>query len=148
MNVRSILGVVVGSITDIVATNVLVLPVGIAAMIAGNVMQLPKARQSGEMIAAMHSHPILYGTSLILGAAASVLGGFVAASIARRSEVLIGALSSFLCVGSGIYGIVSGTTSEPMWLALLMMPASPALGALGGHLQLQRRSRRMKTALS
>jgi hypothetical protein len=64
-----------------------------------------------------------------------VLGGYVSARIAKHDELLNGALSSILCVGSGMYAVVSGSAADDLLMHLFFLPLSPALGALGGFLR-------------
>ena len=70
-----------------------------------------------------------------------VLGGYLAARVAKRGEVLNGALSAYFCVGLGIYGMAVGQAAVPVWQHLVSFVASPALGALGGYLRLRQTSR-------
>lgn len=44
---------------------------------------------------------------LLLGALCSVLGGYVAARLAARSELVNGALSAFLCIAFGLYALAT-----------------------------------------
>ena len=64
-----------------------------------------------------------------------MLGGYVSARIAKHAEVLNGALSSILCVGSGVYAVINLGSAGSLWLHLALLPLSPALGALGGYLR-------------
>jgi hypothetical protein len=64
----------------------------------------------------------------------SVLGGYVAARIAKRGELLNGALSAYLCIGVGVYGMIAGHSAIPLWQHLVAFVGSPILGALGGYL--------------
>ena len=81
---------------------------------------------------------------LLVGLACSVLGGYVAAWLAKHDELLNGGLSSFLCVGLGIYTMASGKDSDAMWVQILMLIASPILALIGGILmRLQRRKSTM-----
>jgi len=131
----SIAGVLVGAVVDIVSTNLLALPVAMYVMIANGILSLPKDQQQAAMMAALHSNFIVLATMTILGGACSVLGGHVAAWIAKRSRVLNGGLSSFLCVSFALYAIATGKTNEPLGLTVLLLPLSPALGAAGGYLR-------------
>ncbi len=73
----------------------------------------------------------------------SVLGGYIGALIAKHDELLNGALSSFLCVLSGVYALFTG--SHPVYLILLEILAliiSPLLGMLGGYLRFKQKSRK------
>jgi hypothetical protein len=137
MKARSVVGVLVGGVVDIVATNVFALPVVIYALLKYRLVGSPGGAQT--LVNAVGSDPSLYVTMWFLGAAASVLGGYTAAWIARRSELLIGALSAYLCTALGVASLVhvaSGTLLAQHLAALLV---SPMLGVLGGYL------RRMQT---
>jgi hypothetical protein len=82
------------------------------------------------------------------GAMASVLGGYVAARIAKRGHMWNGALSSYLCIGSSIYALGTGAGGTiPLWQHIAFLPLSPALGALGGYIVAKRgASHEMKPA--
>jgi len=128
-------GIAIGNIVDIVSTNVVVLPVAVYILF--------RARSSPD-IAAGSAKEILTGSTLlvvwypILGGLSSVLAGYVSARIAKHDEVLNGALSSILCIGSGVYGVyavINDSSAGSLWLHLAFLPLSPALGALGGYLR-------------
>jgi putative membrane protein (TIGR04086 family) len=86
----------------------------------------------------MHNNLPLHLGTLLVGMACSVLGGFVAAWLAKHHELLNGALSSILCVAGSIWTISTGKDSQPLWTQVLLLIASPALGLLGGYLRLWR----------
>jgi hypothetical protein len=87
----SVIAVLVGGIVDIVATNIAAIPIVIVAIakVGSNTPQeeLPAA------LASLRSDPLLFIAAFIVGSACSALGGYVAARIAKRAEVLNGALS-------------------------------------------------------
>jgi putative membrane protein (TIGR04086 family) len=87
-----------------------------------------------------HATPWLYGTQLLLGLACSVLGGYVAAWLAKHDELLNGGLSSLLCAAIGIYSIASGKDSHAPSVQVLMLISAPVCGFLGGYLRLRQRS--------
>jgi putative membrane protein (TIGR04086 family) len=91
------------------------------------------AEQSG-VISLVHADSILYSIQLTLGLACSILGGYVAARIAKHDEVLNGALSSFLCILLGIYSAASGKMMESPAEHALLFAASFGAAALGGLL--------------
>lgn len=127
----SLKGAAIGNITDIVATNVVMLPLMVYfAMSSG----LPAAKIVKEST-------LLYLSSSILGGACSVLGGYVSARIAKHDELLNGALSSILCVVSGMFAVISGGAADDLLMHLVFLPLSPALGALGGYLRSQQAAR-------
>ena len=134
-------GIVLGGFTDIVATNVVAIPLMAVAAARASVASLPAAEQTAAMLAAMRASPGLQVASWVLGGACNVLGGYVAARLARRGEVLNGALSAWLCVTLGLYGMASDMGAIPLWQHLAGFVLSPALGALGGYLRLRRADR-------
>jgi hypothetical protein len=99
----------------------------------------PKDQLGPAMAAVSHAIPWLYGTQLLLGFACSVLGGYVAAWLAKHDELLNGALSSFLCVAIGIYSIASGKDYHGHWVQILFLIIAPVCGFFGGYLRLRQR---------
>jgi hypothetical protein len=137
----SIAGVLVGGVVDIIATNILAIPVIFAAADMANADLAGAARdQVGRiLIGVLRDHPVLYIAGFVGGALASVLGGYVAARMAKRGYLLNGALSAYLCIGSSIYALVTGTGGTvPVWQHIEFLPLSPALGALGGYIVAKR----------
>ena len=128
---QTLKGVVMGNITDIVATYVVMLPLIIYFAASSG---LPPAKIFKEST-------VLYVSCAILGGVCSVLGGYVSARIAKHDELLNGALSSILCVGGGMYAVISGSAADDLWMHLVFLPLSPALGALGGFLRARQHAR-------
>ena len=127
----SLKGVTIGNITDIAATYVVVIPLIVYIVVS-----------SGEPPAKiLKESTVFYISYAILGGLCSVLGGYVSARIAKHDELLNGALSSILCVGSGMYAVISGSAADDLWMHLVFLPLSPALGALGGFLRARQRAR-------
>jgi hypothetical protein len=141
MSQFSLKGVALGGVVDIVATNLLALPVVILAGLQANVAALPKEEQTRAVIDTLQGTPSLYATQLVLGALASILGGYVAAKVAKRGPLLNGALSAFLCVGSGVYTMIARTDTMGPWSHAGFLILSPVLGAFGGWLWERRQSR-------
>jgi putative membrane protein (TIGR04086 family) len=134
----SIKGVLIGSVVDIISSVILGIPFGIYAVSRVDVAHLPKDQVQLAVSTAMHNNLPLYLGTLLVGMACSVLGGFVAAWLAKHHELLNGALSSILCVAGSIWTISTGKDSQPLWTQVLLLIASPALGLLGGYLRLWR----------
>jgi uncharacterized membrane protein YfcA len=103
-------------------------------MLRLDLSHLSSAQAKAAIATAIQNNVPLYTTQLLIGLACSVLGGYVAARLARREELLNGALSSFLCVALGVYMVASGNDSTPHWLQVLMFVASPASALFGGYL--------------
>lgn len=139
MSVRSIVGVTVGAIIDIVATGVL------GTLLVFN--KVSAANLSGEeyervVERAMLDDPLLFAAQLFLGSACSVLGGYLAARIAKRNELLNGGLSSFLCLWFSIQSLYVAKSLLPLWLHLVWLPITPALAVFGGYICLRQKSAR------
>ena len=137
----SLKAVFLAGILDIVLTNVLAIPVVVAAAIIVGASKLPQAEQTPALLDAMTRNIGLYVSGMLLGSLASVVAGYVAARIARREPVLNGALSAWLCLASGVYGMLQPNSPIPLWVHVAFLPLSPALGALGGHLWQMRQRR-------
>ena len=135
MNKISVKGVVVGGVTDIVATVVLTLPL-IVYLIATELTGTPKDPLQAAIMAAIRANPLLYGLQSLIGLACSVLGGYMAARVAKHDELLNGLLASFLPVALGVYSLATGKNSGPLLLPVLLLIASPLCSRLGGHLKL------------
>ena len=123
----SIKGVAIGNLIDIASTYLAGVPIGIFMLMRGYPIH-PPLQENGTFIVA----------ASILGGLCSILGGYVAARIAKHDEVLNGTLSSILCVGIGVYAIIGGGAAGHMGRHLALLPVSPLLAALGGYLRFRR----------
>jgi hypothetical protein len=135
----SVKGVVLGGLTDAVSTNLICLPILTFSMIPLLLAHASTATATAAIAEVMRTGP-LHVVLTLLGCACSVLGGYVAASLAKHDELLNGALSSWLCLSIGIFTFRSATTAgSPLWEILLLEGAAPVAGLLGGYLrQLQK----------
>lgn len=127
-------GVAIGNVVDIVASNIVMVPVIIYVLVSATTGSSPEA-----IAVALKTSNVFVAGSTILGGLCSILGGYVGARIAKHDEVLNGMLSSILCVGFGVYALVKGTGN--IWLHVLDVPLSLALGALGGYLRARQTAR-------
>lgn len=146
----SILGFMIGSIADIVGTNIWGVFMTIYVMVSYNLLQIAASSPTeltAKVLNIFQTNPLIFSVNFIVGAMFSILGGYIAALIAKHDELLNGALSSFLCILSGIYGLVTG--SYPIYLVLLEILAfiiSPLLGMFGGYLRLKQKSRKQTSS--
>jgi hypothetical protein len=129
----SIVGVAIGGITDVVSSSLLAIPVVIYVMVKYDLLHAPNG--PAAIASSIHSSAWLYGLQLTIGLACSVLGGYVAAWIAKHDELLNGLLSSFLCTAIGIYSVFSGKDSQSVIVQISLLLASPAFAFLGGYLR-------------
>jgi len=142
MSKVSLKAVVVGAITDIVSTNIAMIPI-LIYFVATRIdfARLPHDQVQPAISAALQSQGPLFVIGLVVGALCSVLGGYVGARLATHDEMLNGSLTSFLCVAIGLYSLSRGNASGSLPLQLLGFISSPALGLLGGYLRvLQKRT--------
>jgi hypothetical protein len=131
----SVTGIALGATSDIAATNLLLVPVAIVFFVRLAQSSLTPAERTAAFTRAISDDPRLYLLGMVLGGAASVFGGWVAARMARRAELMNGALSAIACVGFGIYGMATRADTVPLWQHFTFLVLSPALGALGGAIR-------------
>lgn len=92
-------------------------------------------------MAALQASPSLRIAGWLLGAACSVVGGYVAARIAKRSSLANGAWSARACIALGMYSWAVGHAPVAAWEHVAGFIVSPVLGALGAYLVQQRLDR-------
>jgi hypothetical protein len=132
----SLKAIAVGGVVDIVATNIATAPVYVGLLAANGAVGSSGAQTTKLLTESLNASPTLYTSMMLLGSACSILGGWIAARIAKRDEALHGALSAFLCVGFGAYGWIRGSgTDVSAFEHLAFLVLSPALGAFGGILR-------------
>lgn len=130
-------GVAIGNVVDIVASNVVMVPVMMYVLAAAKTGSTHDG--AGSVTEILSTNNVFLTASSLLGGLCSILGGYVSARIAKHNEVLNGTLSSVLCIGLGIYAVVNG--AGLLWLHLLYLLLSPALGAVGGYLRSRQAAR-------
>jgi len=129
----SIVAVAIGGIIDVVASTVLAIPLVIYVVVKYDLLQTPKG--SAAVASSIHSSAWLSGLQLAIGLGCSVLGGYVAAWIAKHDELLNALLSSFLCIAIGVHSVLSGKDSPSMLVQIFLLIAAPAFSLLGGYLR-------------
>jgi len=137
VNRVSFKGVIIGGVVDIVATYIGAIPVGVYAFMVAGLSNVPQAQQAQALTDVMRNRPSVYLAGMLVGAVCSVLGGYIAARIAKHDELLNGALSSFLCVATGLFALARGTPGTAPWVHILLLVISPLLGAIGAWLRLR-----------
>lgn len=132
----SIKGIIIGGIVDIVSSIVLGIPFAIFAVATVYSMHLPPEKIGPAISVAMSGNTPLFWGQVLVGMCCSVLGGYVAARLAGHDELLNGTLAAFLCVCLGIFTIATGKDPHPLYIQILLLASSPALGLLGGYLRI------------
>jgi len=134
----SVKGVTLGAITDSISTVVVILLLMVYIIHSHKTAGMSHEKATIMLRELMRGNSLYYFLSRILGGICSVLGGYVSANIAKHDEVLNGALSSILCVGLGVYAIISGSHSDPLWQYTVLLLITPMLAAFGGFLRQRR----------
>lgn len=128
------IGVLVGGVVEIVAANLLGVPIAVYLITTTGALDLPRAEQKMVYLAALHANHIAAGLSLGTWAFSSILGGYVAGRIAKERTIVVGALSSYACLALAADALVHGISGQPIGQFLLWFPGGPLFGALGGYL--------------
>lgn len=130
----SIKGVLIGGVVDVVSSILFDIPVSLYMLSKVDFRHLAPDKIQAAVVAATHAHPGVHTLEMLLGLLGSVLGGYMAALIARHNFLLNGALSAWLCISLGIGGLALGVDADPLKTQILLMVASPLGGLLGGYL--------------
>ena len=134
--------VLIGGVTDVVGTGMFAIPLMIYVVIRFDLAHMPQDQAQAAIIAAIHGNASLYAAQLLIGVVCSVLGGYVAAWLAKHDELINGLFSSFLCIAIGVYSLASGKSPASLLVQLALLISSPVLGMVGGYLRLaQKRAR-------
>lgn len=143
----SVLGVLVGGVADVVCSVLTGLPFSLYAAFKVDPAQRVGPHASEAISAVLHANTSLRLLELLMGLLCSVLGGYVAATIAKRHERLNGTLSCYLCVGIGVFSVAVGLSKDPLWQQAVLFLASPAFALVGGDLRLRQiNSRKLQPA--
>jgi hypothetical protein len=134
--------VIIGSITDIITTNITAAPLFFYILHTMSKAGMSQAEIQSTVLLTYRTDPIYFTLGMFLGGLCSILGGYVSARIAKEHELLNGALASFLCVGGGVYSLFVGSSGQPLWYHLLAIFLSIVLATLGGYIC---RARKYKT---
>lgn len=124
--------VIIGAVVDVVGTNVWGLIAGVYISAKYHLYALPAAEQMNQLHTLLLQDSVVTILNVIIGGGFTIIGGYIAARIAKHDELLNGTLASFLCVIFALFAI--GSTSI-MWV-LIGVIANPILGLAGGCLRI------------
>jgi len=132
----SILAIFVGAASDLVLTIVLSALLEIWVYASTDISHLPREQAQAALAAAMTGPSAPHIAQLFLGFACSVLGGFIAAALARERYLLNSVLAGVLITLLNVFLLVRGVTSySPLELGLIALAF--ACYPLGGALRLK-----------
>jgi len=131
----AIRSIIVGGLVDVFASNFFgtISQVVVLLILSIRHTSLEDAPAATRVIVA--GSALFFAAQLVIGALCSVLGGYIAARLARHDERLNGAFSSVLSVVSGIVVIAIGHNPEHFIQHVLILPLKPIFGYAGGYLR-------------
>lgn len=129
----SLPGIVVGAVVDVVGTNIWGLALVTVLIVFHHLIGHPQAEMLSQIHHWLSDDPWVIFLNYVIGGAFTLLGGYVAAVIAKHNEVLNGGSASFLC----IVFVLCTAGSLPLWQILLAIVFNPLVGMLGGYLRLR-----------
>jgi len=133
----SITGVLVGATADIAGTHILQALLAFCVLIHPEIRHAPHDQIPELIITTMRTSPLFLTLHFLVGNGCSILGGFVSAKIAKRSELINGALASFICFSLGLFLIFSGKSKTAPLTQIAHQFVCPLLGMFGGYLCLR-----------
>jgi hypothetical protein len=131
---RSALALLAGIATDILGSLICGIAIGMVLGILLLIQGVPPA----ELVERMESPSVLV-LGGIVGYGFSMLGGYVAARLARRSELLHGGLNAALATLIG--WTIPLANPIPVWIRVLMSLLTIPVGIFGGWIALAERRR-------
>ena len=124
----SVSGVITGSIAAVAGRT-------IVSFVAGVIIGILLAASGAEVPAnTSYTNPLLMSLNFVVSSLFSILGGYIAAYIAKHDELLNGALSAFL----PMLFVICTLFSDPLYLGILTLIISPLLALFGGYLRLNK----------
>ncbi|HAS53039.1 MAG: hypothetical protein A2X56_12055 [Nitrospirae bacterium GWC2_57_13] len=121
----SVKAVVLGFLADVGATAIVVVVLVVAAF-----FMYPEAYANEEQIEALFSTTGVLVFGLVIGLLCTMLGGFVAGSIAKKAHYL----NSGLVGGLGVLLGVAFVGQSPLWYDVVTFITIIPAAMLGGHL--------------
>jgi hypothetical protein len=131
----SLLAVIVGGVLDVALSSILGIVLGVYVIGSRGWGHLPADQLSRALVAVMHDDLLLRTAQLAIGFGCSVLGGFVAAWIAKERKLYNGVLASWLCVGIGLFTqFPDFTLASAVW-QLVTIVLTPVCYLAGAYLR-------------
>jgi hypothetical protein len=131
MSKVSIKGVLLGAFSDTILSSLAGSLAAFFVVLISHLLHQP--------VKLFHLYGILWAVLMLISFSFSLLGGYVAALVAKHDELLNGGLSSFLCVGVTTVSILTGKSHYPVVVQWLLLVASIAFAILGGYIRLRQK---------
>lgn len=134
----SIKGIVTGALADVLLSGALGAVLILYAASSHGLSRLPRGELQSAVADAIHASTWLYICQIVIGFGCSILGGYVAAGIAKNDRLLNGVLASWLCLAIGIVSLVSGKEVGSFAGHLALLAATPLAYWLGALIRVRR----------
>lgn len=134
----SVKAIVVGALVDVLASMVGGFIAAVAAAVIVGLQADPGADQVGAISTAFAESVPLALIGIAAGSIGSISTGWVAARIAGARHVLHGTLAASVLLPWALWSAFVSVSPLPRGLMILLVPAGPALGALGGLIAARR----------
>ncbi len=135
MRSLSLAAIILGGIVDIFLSSALGTLLVFEAVYTRGLNRVPKEQLQGAITSLMHNDARLYALQMSIGFVCSVVGGWVAASIAKERRVLNGVLASWLCVTIGIVSLLRRYDAMSTAAHALLIIATPLCYLLGATIR-------------
>ncbi len=140
MRSLSFAAILLGGIVDVFLSSALGTLLVFEAVYTRGLNRVPKEQLQGAITSLMHHDVRLYALQMSIGFVCSVIGGWVAASIAKERRLLNGVLASWLCVTIGLISLLRRYDAMSLAAHTLLIVATPFCYLLGAAIR-QRMSR-------
>jgi hypothetical protein len=137
----SIKAIVIGAFADLGSNLLLHFVLSIAMMLPriGEMMQSGSAAVGAEVGQSLTYQAMIW----VVAFASAILGGYVAAQVAKAHEVANGAASAWMSIAFNgeqlLEQLIAPSDPIVFYFCLTMVIAAPLLGAFGGYLRRQRK---------
>jgi len=129
------LAVIVGGVVDVALSAILGILLGVYVVASRGWGHVSADQLSRALVAVMHEDLSLRAAQLAIGFGCSVLGGFVAASIAKQRKLYNGVLASWLCVAIGIFSQLPDFTRASLVWRLVTVVLTPVCYLAGAYIR-------------
>jgi nitrate/nitrite transporter NarK len=125
----SILAIVIGIIVDMVGTMI-ASSIFTVIFVTTNHLDIHKIKE-------LNINNLYISLSMIIGFIFSILGGFIAARIAKQSKLMHSAVIGIACELLGVYTILAGNSVLPTWYHVMAFIITIPVSMCGGLLAIE-----------
>jgi hypothetical protein len=131
----SLAAILLGGVVDVFLSSAFGTLLVFEAVYTRGLNRVPKEQLQGAITSLMHNDVRLYAMQMSIGFACSIIGGWVAASIAKERRLLNGVLASWLCVSIGIVSLLRRYDAMSLAAHALLIGVTPLCYLLGAAIR-------------